>query len=85
MAYVMRGSPKDDGSIEGTTSWFEKILSLLNKKGHDYDPGFTINLTKEQEERIKNYDPGFSTKLTPEQEEKMKNYDKGFDKGFYKG
>ena len=76
----MKGSPHKHGTIEGTTSWFERILSKLDKGGEDYDPGFTINLTKEQEERIANYDRGFTKELTKEQIKRAENYDKGFFK-----
>ena len=79
--FKMKGSPHKYGTIEGTTSWLERVLSKFRESGKDYDPGFTINLTKEQEERIANYDRGFSKELTKEQIKRAENYDKGFYKG----
>ena len=78
MAFKMKGSPHKHGTIEGTSSYFERILNAFRSKKQEYDPGFTINLTKEQEEAAKKQDQGFSIKLTKKQEEKAKNYDKGF-------
>ena len=57
MAFKMKGSPHKHGTIEGTSSYFERILNAFRSKKQDQ--GFSIKLTKEQEERAKNYDKGF--------------------------